>query len=762
MTSPSTHKLLLLPLVLVMGGVLADWWKARPPGIESSYVGSNRCIECHQPQAAAWQNSDHDLAMDLATPETVLGDFNDVTIKHYGLQSHAFRDQSRFMVHTEGDNGQFDDFEVKYVFGHDPLQQYLVETKRCNGANNSEIGQLQVLPFCWDKKQKKWFYLSAPDVDEQLASGDPLHWTSYGQNWNHMCARCHSTNLQKNFDVDQLCFKTTYAEIDVGCESCHGPGSLHVELAESRSLFWDRHYGRAIVKFSGLEPLREIHACAPCHSRSHQIYPDFISGNNYDDHFVNSLLTEETYYPDGQIRDEVYVYGSYIQSKMFAKGIRCTDCHDPHTTELKHEGNKLCTSCHQHPEAKYDTPSHHQHQVGSPGAQCVECHMPQRAYMEIDWRRDHSMQIPRPTLSLELGTPNGCVKCHLDDQLEQTVRSKYPRYQDWLDAAEQGEETAVFELERLNRWAADAARRWWGGPSEGWQPGVARALAGGWSGEKSAIEALAKHAKNRRLPGIIRASALSTLAELDIPAAIAPAKRGLQDRDPQVRRVATIVWSTRNRTQRVQYLPAMLTDPLRSVRLEASLGLADFADIGLDESSRELRTRAMEEYCRGQLTNADQVGSHMALALLAERRGEFPEARKAYEEAIRVQPQMAGPRSNLAELVERFGDAKRAGQLRKEELSLLARDVKLIPDSAVLQYKYGLALHLAGQSTQAERVLLEAHRLDENFLDCTYFLAVYYMQSGRIPEAQELAKDLITRVPDEPRYQQLIELVREE
>jgi len=760
-TSSKIRTRLTLATAIVVIAILADWWTALPPGIETSYVGSRRCIECHQSEASAWRDSDHDLAMDLASADTVLGDFNEVTIEHYGLQSTLFRDQSRYLVRTAGDDGQPDAFEVKYVFGHDPLQQYLVETKRCDNAEGNELGQLQVLPFCWDKQKQEWFYLSPPDVDERLAPDDPLHWTSYGNNWNHMCARCHSTNLQKKYDVDDRCFKTTFAEIDVSCESCHGRGSLHVDLAKARSLFWDRRYGRGIVKFSGLEPLKEIHTCAPCHSRSRQVYPDFAPGTNYHDHFVNSLLTEETYYPDGQIRDEVYVLGSYMQSKMYAKGVRCSDCHDPHTAELKHEGNKLCTSCHQHPTAKYDTPAHHQHRVGSTGARCVECHMPERAYMEVDWRRDHSMKIPRPDLSLELSTPNGCVRCHLDDQLEVTVRSKFARYQDWLDAAERGDETAVGELDKLNEWAAESARKWWGDPPDGWQAGVARALAAGWSGEASARDALAKQAGTRRLPGIIRASALATLAELNAQAAIAPAERALRDRDPQVRRVAANLWSRLNRSQRTQHLPEMLADPIRSVRFEAALGLADIRDVGLDQASRDLRKTAIDEYRRGQLAEADQVGSHMALGLLAERSGEFGEARKAYEDAIRVQPKVAGPRSNLAVLVERFGDTKRAEELRRAELPLLARDVGLVPGSAALQYKYGLALHLAGRTEQAEQVLLEAHRLDERFLDCTYFLAVYYMQSERKAEARELAEDLIRRAPDEPRYRQLVKLLGE-
>jgi len=749
--------ILLVAIGLILSAVVTDWWRTRPPGLEREYVGTGRCIECHQRQGNGWDGSDHHRAMDRATSDTVLGDFNSATVEHFGVESRMSRDGSRFLVNTEGPDGEWGDFEVKYVFGHEPLQQYLVEMHACADSADGQLGKLQVLPFCWDTQAEQWFYLSPPDVDERMSPDDPLHWTSYGQNWNHMCARCHSTDLVKNFDLDDACYRTTFAEISVGCEACHGPGSLHVELAEAKSLFWDRRYGKAIQKFSSLQPQVEMQTCAPCHSRSRQVYPGFEPGDNYYDHFVNELLTSQTYYPDGQIRDEVYVFGSYMQSKMFSKGVRCSDCHDPHTAQLKHEGNRLCTSCHQHPEAKYDTPAHHQHRVGSKGAQCVECHMPERSYMQVDWRRDHGMQIPRPSLSLELGTPNACVGCHLNDQMPADVRGQFTRYQDWLEAAEQGNADAVSQLSRLNQWATDAARKWWGDPPEGWQPGVARALSAGWEGDTDAAQDLSRFANDRRLPGMIRASALMTLAELSPSLAVAPSRRALGDRSAQVRRAGCLVSSQLPRAERATRLTDMLDDPVRCIRFEAAIGLADIRDVGFSPSQRAARELAMEEYHDGVLAESDQPGSHMALAMLAERTGNLAAARRAYENAIRVQPEFTGPRTNLAALLDRMGDAEAATKYRRAELPLLERDVRLVPDNAFLQYRYGLALHLAERSEEAEQALVRAHELDSDFLECTYFLALYYMQSDRTDQARELASDLIKRAPNEPRFRDLVE-----
>src|SRR5690606_31754014 len=118
------------------------------------------------------------------------------------------------------------------------------------------------------------------------------------------------------------------------------------------SPFWDRRHGYALAKLKGADNRPQVEMCATCHSRRRGVQPGHQAGCGYYDYFANELLHTNIYHADGQIQDEVYEYGSFIQSKMFHKGIRCTDCHNPHSAKLKYEGNKLCTSCHQHPAAK--------------------------------------------------------------------------------------------------------------------------------------------------------------------------------------------------------------------------------------------------------------------------------------------------------------------------------------------------------------------------------------------------------------------------
>ena len=319
--------------------------------------------------------------------------------------------------------------------------------------------------------KKRWFHLHP---DEPIAPGDALHWTSWPQTWNHMCAECHSTNLQKNYDPSTNTYKTSYSEIDVSCEACHGPGSLHVELAKDKSLFWDRRYGKGLqVNLKDTNNRTQIDTCAQCHSRSALIAAGLEPGKKLADHKMVHLLDGNLYHEDGQIRDEVFEHGSFLQSKMFRKNIKCTDCHDPHTAKLKFQGNQTCTSCHQHPAGKYDTPLHHHHPVGSTGALCVNCHMPQETYMVVHKRHDHSLRVPRPDLTVKIGTPNACNQCHdslpkpdlKDKSPEQRAlvmaakivewygpkRSDETHYGEILQAARQAKQTVLPQLIKLTK-----------------------------------------------------------------------------------------------------------------------------------------------------------------------------------------------------------------------------------------------------------------------------------------------------------------------
>jgi tetratricopeptide (TPR) repeat protein len=809
----SARKVLPVVAVLVLLAASAfagwDWWVVLPDDAPMRYVGRQSCIACHQAEANQWTGSHHDLAMDEATPATVLGDFQDATLTHHGITSRMFQRDGGYFVHTEGPDGKMADFRVKYVLGVAPLQQYMVEFDRRADQPLNELARLQVLRISWDTAGQRWFHLDPPDVREKLAPDDDLHWTGILQRWNSMCADCHSTNLQRRYDPKEGRYRTTFSEIDVSCEACHGPGNLHVDLATSKAFFWDRKRGYGLAKLKGDSNGPEIEACAPCHSRRALVSPHHRPGDAYYDGYHNERLGDLTYHADGQILDEVYEYGSFTQSKMYHKGIKCSNCHDPHSLRLRHPDNKLCTSCHAHPAGKYDGPGHHHHQPGGTGAQCVNCHMPATTYMAVDPRRDHSLRIPRPGLSVELGTPNACTGCHLEIDRAQSPISKEKRqnlgdYADWLKARNTDAEVRE-ELDRLDRWSLAAARRWWGEkPDEGKHH--AHAFHAARLGRPDAERRLSEVANNRTAPSIVRASALDYLARFSSDESLAIAERLLESADPQIQLGAlercetqigllegqldaaaspeSLVPAYRQLTRR---LAAALDAPTRAVRHAAARVLVRVptpvrGEI-LASRQRDRLDAVIDELISAQEAVSDRAGSHILIALLHENRGQFTEAIAAYETASRVEPNLAGPRGNLAALYDRLaeiavarsesarfrGDTARSEQivsegtrcreeaqrLRAEELTLLERDARLAPQLLEPQYRYAMSLYMNRREEDAERVLRAAIEAHPAATQPVLALALLLRKQGRIVEALEFAQRLLDRQPADVGVRQL-------
>jgi predicted CXXCH cytochrome family protein len=494
----------------------------------------------------------------------------------------------------------------------------------------------------------------------------------------------------------------------------------------------------------------------------------YRAGEPYLDYFVNELLHGHLYHVDGQILEEVYEFGSFTQSKMFQKGIRCSDCHDPHSTKVKFEGNKLCTSCHQHPAGKYDSPSHHHHDPGREGALCTSCHMPKKTYMEVDPRLDHSLRIPRPELSVQLGTPNACSGCHLDKGgLPGEQASKLGEYAKWLTAAQQGDSAVKDALRRVDEWSAKQVEQWYGVKPKA-TPHFALALDAARKGDAIAEPQLIRHAKDRSLTAMVRATCAYELSQYPTYAAEQASLLLLQDPEPLVRLSALANLERLADEELVRRISPLLNDPIRSVRAEAGRILARVNLRHLNGPQRVAREKAIEEYKQGLLANNDRAVGHLGLGVLAEQLGNQAEARRAYETAIRVEPTAVGPRANLAALLEQTiasagneAVAKQLqdtiGRLRKEELDLLARDAKLAPQNAVIRYRYGLSLYLHGRLDEAEKELVEAARLEPNIPDFVLAVALLYQKQNRIDAAIKYAKRVVELRPDDPSYQQLLQ-----
>jgi tetratricopeptide (TPR) repeat protein len=698
-----------LLLTAFVAWAAADWYRTVPDDAlkQAHYVGRDACIACHQAEYELWKGSDHDRAMELATDETVLGDFNNAKFTRFDETTRFFRDGKKFMVNAEGPDGQYHDYEIKYTFGIRPLQQYMVEFPD---------GRVQVLRVSWDVEKKEWFYVAPTDASqERIEAGDPLHWTGLAQNWNTMCAECHSTDYHKNYDLATNTYDSKFFEIDVSCEACHGPGSLHVELANRRGLFWDRnvHYGLTNV-MKGAPNSRQIETCAPCHARRSIIHPDYRPGDSFLDAFQPSMLDAGLYHDDGQILDEVYEYGSFTQSKMYHEGVRCSDCHDPHSLKLKYEGNRLCAQCHE--PGKYDGAGHHHHLGSAPGSaetQCVTCHMPHSTYMEIDERRDHSIRVPRPDLTVKYGTPNVCNRCHTKPH-----------------------ESA--------QWAADRVVEWYG-PKRPDDPHYAEAFAMARRGDPAGFELL-EEAINRpeKNSEIVRATAVELLQRYPTMESARLRREALSDPSPLVRAAAVRSFATDAASAEdlsarlVKEIGPKLNDRSRAVRLTAANRLvAGAGDLAASQFRGSL-DQAVKEYRAGQQVQLDRAQSSRNLGNLELQLGNPLAAVESLRTAVRIEPYLTGTRTELSQLLDQLVNdpaqaevAKQAEatpeeirRLREEEVDLLFRDAKLLPTDATVRYMRGRLLYLLDRQDEARQAFIEACELAPNEYDYWLWLAL--------------------------------------
>jgi len=492
-------------------------------------------------------------------------------------------------------------------------------------------------------------------------------------------------------------------------------------LAESGSLFWDRHHGYGLPQLKGGSAEREIETCAPCHSRRSAIHAAYSSGNGhagdrFADAYAPSLLREGLYHADGQILDEVYVYGSFLQSKMHSKGVRCTDCHNPHSLKLKFEGNRLCTQCHL--PGKYDSPTHHHH-TDELGSQCVSCHMPSQTYMEIDDRRDHSLRVPRPDLTVELGTPNACNGCH-DKPLETPA------------------------------WAAEQIRKWYGDQRSD-DPHFAVAIAAARQGDPNGVDLVGELLRRQTTPDIVRATALDLLVGYSGPFSDRLCRESIDDTSPLVRAAAIQAISPQSINRFSFEVGKALSDPVRLVRLAAVRRLAEYAGQLTDADTREAFDRAVREYREAQTLADDRAASHMNLAALSMALGETGAAEESLRTAIRLEPYLSGTRDQLAQLLEQStGDSEQIRQLREEEIELLKRDSRLLPDSPHPRYRRGMLLYLLERHDEARESLEQACEVAPDSFESWLAIALLCEKQQRWEQAVEALEQMERLRPGDP------------
>jgi len=663
------------------------------------FVGSQTCGTCHTSQLEAWTDSHHGWALREPSAENVLGDFDDAQFEHKGIKSRFFRDADRFLVETDGADGQLATFEIKYVVGVTPLQQYLVEL---------DGGKLQALDIAWDTIEKRWYHLYP---DENVSAGNGLHWSGSYKNWQARCAVCHQTDFSKSFDPKSRTYQSTWSELTVGCEACHGPGEAHVawaNKAEAGNLAqWPGVAADGLLQPETKDRQAiEENMCGPCHARREAHSPDStLPTAPFGDHYGLSNLRGGLYFPDGQQDQEVYILGSFLQSKMHEKGVTCTNCHDPHSARLIAEGNAVCTQCHNEVGRddfstlklkNYDSPAHHHHDADSSGAQCVSCHMPERDYMVVDGRRDHFFRIPDPVLSEKVGSPSACLGCHVD-------------------------KTAVWAAASIDEWAPYRVA-----PDQG--RGVLFSDVRQEGLDSGRIVALVALAQDLTKPAIERATALSEIAD-GVDAATLQGVTGLLSDDSDLVRAAAVrLWRAASPAERVLRLQPILADSISTVRIAAALELANVPPEALSEESRDDLQAALGELRASMLAKSDFPEAQMAIGGLALATSNWSAAQAAFAEATFLDPQLVQAWLTRARIAEALGNPNEAA-------AILASARIRNPDDIDIGYQLSQLLIQQGRFADAVPVLREIATAVPDDLGVRINLAFSLLQTGDLQAA---------------------------
>jgi Tfp pilus assembly protein PilF len=727
---------------------------------QARFVGGKECVSCHQREYDLWKKSNHDNAMDIASDSSVLGNFNNVEIELNGKKHKFYKRDGKFFVYTQGVGGKMTEFKITHTFGVRPLQQYLVPFEK---------GKYQCLPIAWDTNKKKWFDMAGMVYrSDELKPDNWFYWTNQSQNWNGMCAECHSTNLQKNYNLEDDSFNTTWSDIDVNCEACHGPGSEHLDWAKLPEGARDYNGNMGLVlKTSGTTSKQFIESCAPCHSRRTSFGPNNHTESEFYNNHRPQNISPPLYYSDGQILDEDYEFASFTQSKMYMNDVKCSDCHDSHSLKFKFEGNALCTQCHRAEE--FDTFQHHFHKYknesGSPvknkfgeiipvgdGVLCVNCHMPGKYYMGIDWRRDHSIRIPRPDISIKYNTPNACNDCHADKSFQ---------------------------------WSEDYIKKYFG---ERKKHTYGFTLADGFLQKEGADTSLIKLIKSDLYPEIVRATAIQYLSAYDNPKAISTIQEMLNSPEPIIRERAIDAFNSNNPEVLAKIFIPLLNDPVKMVRIAAASKLSILAKENFTDDQYKTLTAVLEEYLITLKYTADFPTGKYNLGNFYSNKGDYITAAKFYNDAIKTDSLLFPAKSNLALLYYNNGELKKAEKIFLDlinkhpeytegnyYLGLLYAEQKRYKEAAeVLEsatiktgvnpriyYNLGLIYQYLNNGAKAESSLMKAYSLSPNEFDVMYALADFHIKKNNYAAALKYANEMRVKFPSNPAGEQLVNYVNE-
>ena len=668
----------------------------RTQGPTSDYLGSQSCAKCHDVEHTQWKNSLHIKMTKPVADATIVGDFRDGTTFADHDRSYTFgMKNGRPVVSVSFGGRPAETFAVDYTLGAKRYQGYL---------STLPEGRIYVLPVFWHIASKRWV-----DWKEITPIPDGAH--DIRQIWNANCFNCHGTNIVQGYDLNEKKYRSTWTEMGIGCEACHGPGREHVALMEA----WEqnpaakpkydnssknRQLSDVIKIFStrSSEPRRIFDTCSYCHGNKNNVFVGFKGGDNYSDYAMPFLISEPI--PESDLQGEFWPDGrpnrfnrpqALTMSGCFKAGaITCTNCHVAHGSRNEHSlkvniyqgrnGDALCTQCHTQPAYAGATLKQHTfHAPESTGSRCISCHMSDVNWRLLIRRRDHTFQPPVPENTARFGVPNACTTCHDN---------------------------------RSPEWAAQQMEAWWGdGDRRAKASSLADTMYRAGSGDTTTLPALARLAVDRSQGLLVRASAAEFIAHLiaesrsgvaaqstamsqtsfgggmtprtgaaaqrastapQVTPAIVNAMIGAaNDPEPIVRTAALKALGTiGDRERTLGPVLARLVDRTRVVRTKAAEVLVSFGIVELPGPAGEALKRAQEEYVISLDSFPDVASNHASKGWLEAERGNVIVARDALNKATTVEPNYAFPWVVKGVLLAREGKFAEAVEMWKKARSI--------------------------------------------------------------------------------------------
>lgn len=668
---------------------------ASPAALPPDPAAKN-CATCHAQAHEQWLLSQHaranrrvDASLDSPAfqPERKL--------VHGSFVTTMSKAGSNFVFAVSFSNRPAETYVAKAVIGIEPLRQYLVEVPG---------GRLQTMDVSYDPRSNDWFNAQGDENRQPYEWG---HWRNRSMTWNVQCAFCHMTGLQKNYVISNDSYRTTWKAMGISCVQCHSPAEKPATN------------GCPVAGKPKPSPEIAMDNCASCHARREELTSQFEPGERFNDHYRLTLPDMPTiYYADGQIRDEDFEFGSFQLSKMCNKGVICMDCHNPHSGKLKlpWQNNAVCMQCHAAPGARgaipIDPATHSHHADTNSGFQCVGCHMPETKYMQRDPRRDHGFTSPDPRLTIDLGIPNACNRCHADK-----------------DA----------------KWADEWTTKWYSNRMDRVTRHRAYAISKAWNGDTSVVGDLVKFTATETIPAW-RATLLGLLTPWsDRPEVFALMNEVATNTNALVR--AAAARGLAGNRLATPTLRALQRDPIRSVRLDATWSDPEVGGM------TELQLAEVNAY----LANVqDQPAGALRTAELALQRGRNDEAEKWARKAAEWDPS-AAPQHALGRILHAVGKSQ-------EGLTAMQRATQLAPQEAGFHFDLALLYAELERGTDAMASLKNAVAADPRFGRAWYNLGLSQASFDQLDDAIKSLQKAGGLLPDspEPPYARATILMRQD